>query len=205
MHAHQGQFPFHTAIFYDSQYRCGASLISQKSTLTAAHCVVDLAQNILLLDEFYLLFGTIDLQVLSGNEALRKVEKIIKHTNYQHDKVLKQDIAIMIIRGNLQFSENIRPICLPHYQPSMSTKINQDLFIIGFGSSVESLAISRYLQYGEMTIISREECTEQIILALLPEQTTFCAKAKDQMMACPGRYFNLIFKSVKNNLMNFPR
>jgi secreted trypsin-like serine protease len=37
-----------------------------------------------------------------------------------------------------------------------------------------------------MTVISREKCTEKLILALLPEQSTFCAEAKENSFACPG-------------------
>ncbi|KAG5679826.1 hypothetical protein PVAND_009364 [Polypedilum vanderplanki] len=186
--AHFGQFPFHAALFYDYRYRCGSTLIAEKISLTASHCVVSPLQKSLPVENFYLLFGVIDLQTLSGNEALRRLSRIITHPNYQHDKILKQDIALLIIEGNLQFSQFIRPICLPDVLPSISQSIDKELTVIGFGSSTESLKLSRYLHYGTMKVISREECTEKLILALLPEQSTFCAKSKENMLACGGMF-----------------
>lgn len=137
---------------------------------------------------FHLLMGTIDLKSLTGNEAMRKVEKIIKHPEYEYDKILKQDIALIKMQGNLQFTQNIQPICLPESLPSIKDIINQNLTILGFGSDLNSLSPSRFLNYGQMTIISRQQCTDKLFFALLPEQTTFCAKSKDEVVACPGKF-----------------
>lgn len=184
--AKAGQFPFHVAIFYDFRYRCGGSLITEKATITASHCVVDSSQNLLSFNKFKLLFGSVDLLNLTGDEVLRNVEEIFKHPNYEFDRILKMDIAIVKTQGNIQFSTFIRPICLPDSLPSITTQINENLLILGFGSSTESLQPSRYLHYGSMTVISRSQCTEKIIFALLPEQSTFCAIANDNVLACPG-------------------
>lgn len=143
-------------------------------------------QQLLSFDKFQLLFGSVDLLKLTGNEAIRKVEEIFKHPNYEYDRIVKQDIAIINIEGTLQFSKFIQPICLPESLPSIITQISNNLLILGFGSSIESLQPSQFLHYGSMKIISRNECTEKIIFALLPEQSTFCAKANDNVLACPG-------------------
>lgn len=183
-----GEFPFHVAIFFDLRYRCGGSLVSERATITAAHCVVDSKQDLLPFDKFRLLFGSVDLLSLSGNEAMRKVEEIFKHPEYEFDRILKHDIGIMKMEGNLQFSQFIQPICLPTpLLPSITSRINEHLIILGFGSSTESLQPSRYLHYGRMTVISRAQCTEKIIFALLPEQSSFCAIARDDVLACPGK------------------
>lgn len=188
------QFPFHVAIFFESRYRCGGSLVSQTATITAAHCVVNSSQNLLPFENFRLLFGSVDLKNLTGNEALRKVKNIFKHGDYEYDRIIKFDIAIVHIEGKLQFSSFIQPICLPNSMlPSINTQIKKHFFILGFGSSTETLLISRYLHYGLMTVISRTQCTEKIIFALLPEQSTFCAIAKDNVLACPGKFNFYLF------------
>jgi hypothetical protein len=88
--------------------------------------------------------------------------------------------------GKLQFSNFIRPICLSPASPPINTLVNQSLTILGFGSSVDSLKISRYLNYGQMKIISRQQCTDKLYFALLPEQSTFCAIASENSLACSG-------------------
>lgn len=197
--AKASEFPFHVAIFFESRYRCGGSLLTAKATITAAHCVVDSSQDLLPSDKFRLLFGSVDLLSLSGNEAVRNVREIHKHHEYAFDRILKSDIAILKIEGILQFSQFIRPICLP----SINSRINENLIILGFGSSTESLQPSRYLHFGQMTVISRAKCTEKIIFALLPEQSTFCAIAKDNILACPGKSFNFIFSVSLINYLSF--
>lgn len=185
--AKSSEFPFHVAIFFESRYRCGGSLLTATATISAAHCVVNSTQDLLPSDNFRLLFGSVDLLILSGNEALRQVEEIFKHPEYQFDRILTHDVAILRIDGTLQFSQFIQPICLPSSLPSINTRINEHLVILGFGSSTETLKPSRYLHYGRMTVISRAQCTEKLIFALLPEQSTFCAVAKDNILACPGK------------------
>lgn len=149
-------------------------------------------------NDFHLLFGSVDLESLKGHESLRKVSKIIKHPKYHHDKVIKQDIAIMIADGSLQFSGYIRPICISDKQPPIKDKICKDMTVLGFGSTVESLEPSRYLHYGKMTIISREDCTENIFFALLPEESTFCAKSNNNGLVCPGDSGGGIVETINN-------
>lgn len=185
--ANVGQFPFHVAIFRDLIYRCGGSLVSQKTVVTAGHCVVRDNQQAYPSDDFRLLFGVVDLKSLSGAEAVREVAEVIKHPDYEYEKILKQDIAMMIIKGNLQFSPSIRPICLFDFQTPIQNHVNQKATVLGFGSTENSKDPSRYLNFGQMTVISRQSCIEsKLIFGLLPEQSAFCAKAVENMIACPG-------------------
>jgi trypsin len=182
-----GQFPFHTAVYRDDIYRCGGSLISESTVVTACHCVVNDVNVIYPKESFRLLFGAVDLKALSGSEALREVSEIIKHPDYQFDKILKQDIALAKIKGNLQFSSTIRPICLFTSQTPISDFVEQKFTVLGFGSNENSREPSQFLNYGKMAIITRQQCIEsKLIFGLLPEQSAFCAKAVDSQIACPG-------------------
>lgn len=196
--AYDGQFPFHAAIFYNSLYRCAGSLITERASITVGHCVVNSDKNPLPAKDFHLIFGSVDLESLKGHERLRKVSRIIKHPKYHQDKVIKQDLALIILDGSLQFSDYIRPICLPDKLPPTKEKINKDMTVLGFGSTVESLEPSRYLHFGKMTIISREDCTENIFFALLPEESTFCAKSNANGLVCPGDSGGGIVETLNN-------
>lgn len=185
--AETDEFPFHVAVFRDQLYRCGGSLISSTTVITAGHCVVKDTKEVMEKDRFRLLFGSIDLKTLTGNEALREIEEIIKHPEYEHNQILKQDIALLIIRGNLQFTSSINPICLFNTQESIVNFISQRFTVLGFGSSEASREPSRFLNHGKMSIITRQQCIEsKLIFGLLPEISAFCAKASDNMSACPG-------------------
>lgn len=185
--AEVGQFPFHVAVFRDLIYICGASLISQRTVITAGHCVVNDNKQSLPKDSFRLLFGAVDLRSLSGSESLREVSEIVTHPDYDYDKIIKQDIALMMIQGNLQFTPTISPICLYDFQTPITNQVNQSFIVLGFGSNENTKQPSRFLNFGQMSIITRQQCIEsKLIFGLLPEQSAFCAKAVDSMIACPG-------------------
>jgi secreted trypsin-like serine protease len=169
------------------KYICGGSLISSRTVVSASHCVVDDSKKLFPKDSFRLLFGAVDLKSLSGSEALREVDEIIKHPDYEYDKITKQDIALLITRGNIQFSSSIRPICLFEFNTPITNYLNQSFIVLGFGSSESSKEASRFLSYGQMSIISRQQCIEsKLVFGLLPELSAFCAKAVGNMIACPG-------------------
>lgn len=162
-------------------------MISSTTVLTACHCVVNDNRELLPKEGFLLLLGAVDLKSLSGSEALREVSEITKHPDYEFDKILKQDIAMIHIKGNLQLSSSIRPICLFDVDSPITNYVNQSATVLGFGSNEASKEPNRYLSYGQMTIISRQQCIEsKLVFGLLPEQSAFCARAYQSMIACPG-------------------
>lgn len=136
---------------------------------------------------FRVLFGSVNLKTLTGREALREVDEIVSHPEYENDKILKQDIALMTIKSLLQFTPAIRPICLSNAQSPISSRVDQRGTVIGFGATTESTRPSLELHYGQMSVISRQQCIEsQLVFGLLPEMSAFCAKAVNEMIACPG-------------------
>lgn len=149
--------------------------------------MVDDNKKLLDKKDFRLLFGSVDLKTLEGVEAVREVADIIKHPDYEYDTILKQDIALMIIQGNLQFTPSISPICLFDFQTPINNFINQSFIVLGYGSNENSKEPSPNLNYGQMSIISRQQCIESnLLFGLLPEKSAFCAKSVNRQISCPG-------------------
>lgn len=183
------QFPFHVAIFGgdDQRYICGGSLISSKAVVTAAHCVAHNTGELKNKDHIKVLFGSVDLKTLTGKEALREVEQIIRHPNYNTSLFLENDVALIITKGYLKFSETISPICFSDIGISSKEVAHDPFLVLGFGSDNVYNKPSRYLKYGEMSIMNRRHCIGQINkFAILNLNSAFCGQAIERQSACYG-------------------
>lgn len=115
-----GSAPWQVMIFRKSpqELLCGASLISDRWVLTAAHC--------LLYPPWDKNFTVNDILVRIGKyarsryernmEKISTLEKIIIHPGYNWRENLDRDIALMKLKKPVAFSDYIHPVCLPDKQ-----------------------------------------------------------------------------------------
>lgn len=75
----KGEFPFHAAVYINSLYQCGGSILSEKIIITAAHCLV-VGTTVQEKEVFRIVLGLTDLRNLTGVEAIRKVIKLMSQT-----------------------------------------------------------------------------------------------------------------------------
>lgn len=133
-----------------------------------------------------LLFGTVDLTTLTGNEALREVAELISHHEYKTKPILQQDIALIILKDRLQFSDVIKPICIHKaYQP-ISEYYDQKFFVVGFGSNNITDSPSPTLKYGKMSVITPYDCNLSKPQFGWLKDSAFCAKSFNNTTACTG-------------------
>lgn len=100
-------YPWVARIVYDGHFHCGASLLTEDFVLTAAHCVRKLKRS-----KIRVVLGDHDQTTTAEAPAkMRAVAAIIRHRNFDAD-TYNHDIALLKLRKSVQFSKNIRPICL---------------------------------------------------------------------------------------------
>lgn len=163
-----GSAPWQVMLFRKSpqELLCGASLISSRWVLTAAHCI------------FYppwdKNFTTDDLLVRIGKhnrktyertmEKIVLLDKIIIHPKYNWKENLDRDIALLRLKKPVAFSDYIRPVCLP------TKEVVQSLLLSGYKGRVtgwgnlfetwssRSSALPNVLQQVNLPIVGRETC-----------------------------------------------
>jgi trypsin len=99
--AHPWQIAIHTRY---SGHLCGASLISKRVILTAAHCVD--------------VFGPRDLRIKAASHTgeqrrlrnLPRVREVIIHPGFDPNNLASDDIAVIILRSDVTFSDYLKPI-----------------------------------------------------------------------------------------------
>lgn len=106
--AKEGQFPYQVSLRDKISFRhnCGASILSSRFLLTAAHCSLIVNHK----PQFmYIVAGALR---LSSGGVKYELDKIIPHANYDGFSH-RNDISLLHTAKKIVFSETIQPIALP--------------------------------------------------------------------------------------------
>ncbi|KAM8903438.1 ST14 transmembrane serine protease matriptase a [Spinachia spinachia] len=155
----EGEFPWQVSLHVKgSGHVCGASIISPKWLVTAAHCVQDDTRT------RYSQPGTWEAYLglhIQGNTKTsvvkRNLKQIIPHPNY-NAYTYDNDIALMELDSPVTYSDYIRPICLP--APQHTFPAGNTVWITGWGATREGGFAAKVLQKAEVRIINPTVCND---------------------------------------------
>jgi len=152
---------------------CGAFIISAYYILTAAHCVVQ-EDDVTPMrpEDFKVLVGEYNRDVVEGTERLHDVAEVITHERYGNGE-MDGDIAILRLRTPIVFSTSIRPVCLPARQEVEE----QTCTVSGWGTTQDThpAGSEGFLLYVRVTIIPHAECTSPNVYGREVTANMLCA------------------------------
>ncbi|XP_057334005.1 transmembrane protease serine 11B-like [Microplitis mediator] len=151
--ADPGEWPWIAALFNAGRQVCGGSLISNRHILTAAHCVAhmnswDVARLTVRLGDYNIKTNT------EIRHVERRVKRVVRHKGFDA-RTLYNDVALLTLNEPVEFSELIRPICLPTGSQLYNGKVAT---VIGWGSLRESGPQPAVLQEVAIPVWSNAEC-----------------------------------------------
>eukprot|EP00794_Sanderia_malayensis_P016096 gene16096-17717_t len=171
------QWPWQVAVYkYDAgnkyfKQSCGGSLIRDNIVLTAAHCILNAAENALntrtntyrvIAGELKLYpEGTNDGEIWIDEKAIR-IKKIYVHQKYNPAaKTYNDDIALLELATAVKWSPKIRPICLPTKDHRLQAKMYG--YVSGWGNMANIAKGQRFnksldLRYVSLPIQSNKTC-----------------------------------------------
>ncbi|XP_045400127.1 transmembrane protease serine 9 isoform X2 [Lemur catta] len=108
MEASPGEFPWQVSLRENKEHFCGATIISARWLVSAAHCFNEFQDP----TEWVAYVGTTYLSSSEANTVRAQVTRIVKHPLYNPDTA-DFDVAVLELSGPLPFSRDIQPACLP--------------------------------------------------------------------------------------------
>uniref|UniRef100_A0A3B3SHS6 Peptidase S1 domain-containing protein n=1 Tax=Paramormyrops kingsleyae TaxID=1676925 RepID=A0A3B3SHS6_9TELE len=156
--ARRGELPWQVSLRLQGQHTCGASIISEKWLVTAAHCF-----------ERYSPAGwTVSLGsvVRSGIGALViPLQRVILHPNYNSSN-MNFDVALLELSVPAPKSYTIQSICLPSAVHRFQK--TDECYIGGWGSLREGGALTALLQKAQVGVIEQPDCQQVYGRGLTP-------------------------------------
>ncbi|KAK7151499.1 hypothetical protein R3I94_007975 [Phoxinus phoxinus] len=150
-----GEFPWQVSLHIKNMaHVCGASIISERWLVTAAHCVQDdkIKYSQPSTWEAYLGLHT---QKDKQTATKRFLKQIIPHPSY-NPYTYDNDIALMELDSAVTYSDTIRPICLPSGTDVYNS--SDSVIITGWGATREGGSGAIVLQKARVRIINGTTC-----------------------------------------------
>jgi secreted trypsin-like serine protease len=167
------------------KYVCGASLLSNKVVISAAHCIEPFS-----VDQVILYIGAYDISDKTNVDyEVRKPTELIVHPNYfiEGRKTSDADIGLLIMQEPVQFNNFIRPICLWPSQLINEDVVDQTGIVVGWGHTKDSVFSTATPLSIKLPIVSDVTCLrEDISYFFITSNRTFCVGEKNGKGPCHG-------------------
>ncbi|XP_056139688.1 transmembrane protease serine 5 [Lampris incognitus] len=150
-----GRWPWQVSLYYSNRHTCGGSIITSQWVVTAAHCVHN--YRLPQVSSWVVYAGIV---MRSSTKTAQStgyaVERIIYNKNYNH-RSHDSDIALMKLRTPLNFSDTIRPVCLPQYDHDLPG--GTQCWISGWGyTQPDDVHVPDTLKEAPVPLISTKKC-----------------------------------------------
>lgn len=179
---HHGEWPWLGVLYLKNadlgslEFRCGATLISEKLLLTAAHCLLTTGEkNQLQPNDLLISLGRYNIMDWTEPKAMSVNPRALAvHPNFK-GTTLDYDIGVVMLPEDIPYSTLIRPICLWNGSLDETSIVGQLGTIVGWGFS-EMGVISEIPKSIQIPIVSEVDCLRSDIgFQLTTSNRTFCA------------------------------
>lgn len=166
-----------------SNYRfvCGASLISSRYVLGAAHCVSH-NNRITKPENIGLLIGAHDRRYEGKHYG---VDKVLVHSKYD-ERLMQNDIALYRLSQpiDLTATDDITPVCLPSPDMDGRDLSRQMAYLVGWGTTTAGGKTSDHLRQVQVPIITNQDCVKSYNSIMVTSKQLCAGYAFGQRDSC---------------------
>ncbi|KAH8353031.1 hypothetical protein KR084_008408, partial [Drosophila pseudotakahashii] len=192
------QYPWVVALYRSGNYFGGGSLIAPGVVLTAAHLVMNISAN-----DIVVRAGEWDMAstVESFRHEERGVDKVEPHEDFSF-KSSTYNIALLYLKSPFELKAHIRTMCLPGEGKSFDQK---RCLMAGWGKlTFQDPYNSNRQKSVELPVVKREECQNQLRKTRLGRnfelpESLICAGGQRDRDACTGDGGSPLFCPLDND------
>lgn len=182
--------------------------VNHNSVVTAAHCFTSDDQKEYI-DDTWIYLGLSSFLDFAENPYLQivKPKRVTRHSNYNWNKLLGDDIAIVTLERSVEYSFGVGPVCLPD-KTTLNEFSKATLVILGFGQISETGQSSQVLLKAHVIGYSDKQCNSYFQkgknMDKVLSKNKFCVitDKSNNMDTCPGDSGGpVIYKSNKDYLV----
>ncbi|XP_063160788.1 transmembrane protease serine 7-like [Candoia aspera] len=183
--ARPGKWPWQASLqLGTSGHICGASVISNRWLVSAAHCFQDSESvRYSIASSWTAYMGIKVINKYSNNQAvMRSIKRIIVHPNYDQ-YVSDYDIALLEMEAPVFFTELVQPICL--LSSPRVFNYGTVCYVTGWGAVKENSQLTKILQEAKVKIINQNVCSK-LYDYLITSQMLCAGNLNGGIDACQG-------------------
>ncbi|KAH8288065.1 hypothetical protein KR018_011505, partial [Drosophila ironensis] len=164
-----------------SSHWCGAVVISKRHLLTAAHCLYGNKKG-----AYFVRVGDHYANIAESSEVDSFIETWYIHEKFREGTHMNNDIALVVLKTPLRFSDYVQPICLPDKNDKLVE--NRMCTISGWGSIKSGVSTpAQVLGSAELPILPDNVCQQSNVYGSAMSEGMFCAGSMDESVdACEG-------------------
>lgn len=194
-HVERGTWPWLAAVYTTDSttlsYKCAGSLVSKRIVVTAAHCVYT-GSRMFNAHEVVVSLGRQNIRKwqLDDGAVMREAIIVTYHPDFmrQNTQSYDADIAVIVLRTEVEYNKFIRPICLWRGTKDIQSIEGKLGRVVGWGKDPESNQIlTSEPKEIDIPIVSQENCfSSHPVIQRIASNRTFCAGRRDDTGPCNG-------------------
>ncbi|XP_055695262.1 serine protease gd-like isoform X2 [Lutzomyia longipalpis] len=177
----RGTWPWLVSVYSYSNlklgFKCGATLISDKLVVTAAHCFFDIYNRQVKTDDVLVILGQYNLK-RPQDQGTRIVypESVNIHPRYAKLNKIDSDIAVVVMPERVKFTTYIRAACLWKGPATIDSIVGELGFVAGWGRDENGNFFTELPKQSEIPVVSDEVCLRSHqAFSKITSEVTFCA------------------------------